>query len=217
MVTIYATLVFRHFMPEPWMEWALCGACLAFDLLVVRNAPDIRLTKADIEAKLAGGAEPVFLTWGEVKTRLAWLTLGALLLTAVAWYWFSHDQQPVLLSEMLIGGIILAVIAYISALGIPLRTQRHLKEGEKGFVMPLFPLPSRIMVIYVFSYPPFMLTAILIIWGAIVSIAPSFGGLGWTGTFSEYMGVVLTGYGIMFQHMFCSQLLIIDQKIKRIT
>lgn len=93
MVTIYALLVFRHFMPLPWMQWALVIACFAFDVLVVRRAPDIRITREEIEAKLALGAEPVFLTWGEVKTRLAWLTLGALLLTAIAWYWFTHGQH----------------------------------------------------------------------------------------------------------------------------
>lgn len=213
MVSIYAVLVFRHFMPLPWMEWALVIACLAFDLLVVRRAPDIRITKEEVEAKLALGAEPVFLTWGEVMTRLAWLALGALLLTAIAWYWFTHGQQPVVPSQLATGGIVLAAIAYISALGIPLRTKRELKEGEKGFLLPLFPLPSRKMVIYALGYPLFMLTSLLILWVVIASMAPYMGGAGFTGSLTGYMGMIFGGYGILFMHIACSQLLLLTRKI----
>ena len=217
-MTIYATLVFRHFMPAPWMEWALCGACLAFDLLVVRNATDIRLTKADIEARLAGGAEPVFLTWGEVKTRLAWLTLGALLLTAVAWYWFSHGQQPALLSQMLTGGIILTAIAYISALGIPLRTKSDLKEGETPFLFPLLNAPSRELSIYHFGYLIFHWPALLVLWGMMVSMVPSAvtgGGKGFTGTLDQFIICVFVGYFLLLICNMTTSVLLIKQKITK--
>lgn len=135
-VTIWGLVAASTIAPEPWMMWLTVAACLAFDLLVTRRAPDLRLTKEDIQAKLALGAEPVFLTWREVLTRLGFLALGGAVLAGIAWYWFTNGQQPVLASQLGMAGTVMTALAYISARGIPLRTKRTLNENETPFLMP---------------------------------------------------------------------------------
>lgn len=74
---------------------------------------------------------------------------------------------------------------------------------------------GRAFIIYCLGYPPFFLTSLLILWGAIISIPPyEGGGLGWTGALEEYFQVLLGGYSLLFIHLFCSPLLILTKKIK---
>ena len=224
MVSIYALLVFRHFMPAPWMEWVLMGACMLFDILVVRRAPDIQVTREEIEAKLALGAEPVFLTWGELKTRLAWLALGALMLTGISWYWFTHGQQPVLLSQLLTGGIILVAIAYVSMLGIPMRTKRELKEGETPCLWPLMPFVANReaqrqaaqIASYAFGLPLFHWAAWLMLYYMIKSMGPFEGGPGMTGTFTQYLYVFFVGYCVLLGCIMVMPMTIYTSKIHAI-
>lgn len=194
MVTILGLVVMPEIEMQQALVWAGLAACLAFDLLVVRRAPDVRLGREEVAAKLGGGAEPVFLTVREVKRRFGVVALGAVGLMAVAYYWYSHGQQPVLLTQLLIAAVLLGVTGYLSALGVPLRTQADLPEGERPFVMSWYSLLSRYAIVRNLAYPLFPAAALLIIWAVIIGVPPYEGRKAFTGESHVLLLIILNGY-----------------------
>ena len=216
MVTILGLVVIPEIEMQQALVWAGLAACLAFDLLVVRRAPDVRLGREEVAAKLGGGAEPVFLTVREVKRRFGVVALGAVGLMAVAYYWYSHGQQPVLLTQLLIAAVLLGVTGYLSALGVPLRTQADLPEGERPFVMSWVSEKTRYTLIHNNGYPGPLIVALFLLWGCFSALKPYEGQEGMTGTLDVYLYILLLSYSMLLSSVMLQPVKILKSKIRAI-
>lgn len=218
-LTILAVAVFRRFLPEEWMRWALFAVCFLFDLLIVSRAPDIRINKEEVQAKLALGAQPVFLTWREVKRRCGVLGLGAALCLAIAGYWFTNDQQPSPVSQFVVSATILLEVAYLSALGIPLRTKRELKEGDKPFVLlPFLSSEHRAGMLIPLGIPWFMLWVFMfLLYFSIADLNLADGTVPWKGSFSSFVFFFMVPLTFIFLTVVSAALLILTLKMRYFT
>lgn len=215
-LTVLAIAVFRRFLPEEWMRWALVAVCFFFDLLIVSRAPDIRITKEEVEAKLALGAEPVFLTWREVKRRFLILAGGAVVCLAIAGYWFTHGQQPSPASQFAVSAIILLEVAYLSAIGASLHTKRELKEGDKPFLLSLTPYNLMWGIIFVLGIPWIQLwVSAFLLWGSLMVLTPT--GAGWSGEYSSYLLCFLISFCLITFNVISMSLMVLFFKTRYFT
>lgn len=212
-VTIWGTIAAWITFPESWMMLLVVLACLAFDLFIISRAPDIRLSKEDIQAKLATGEELVYLTWREVIIRLLWVAVGYGIIAVIAYYWFTNGQQPVFYSRVSIASVILMAVAYVSVTGVPLRTVKDLPAACGPAFLPLTNTEGRDYVIGALGYPIFQWPVLTVLWFTLVSMGPYNGGLGYTGELEELLCMVAGMYFILLLCLTMMQLLIVKRKV----
>lgn len=209
MVSIWGIPVFWKILPEQWMGILVGLGCLAFDIFITSRAPDLQLTKEEVQRKLASGGRLYFLTVQELKQRLIWVAVGFAAIALVAWYWFSHGQEPVLFARVATAGIVLAVVAYVSALGIPLRTKEEIPEGETPFTLDYIHELSKRWLIYMFGWPVFLVPALFIFWIMLRGL----GGLENSGTFSTHIYVVIVAYTLLLVSICTMPMAVFERKI----
>lgn len=178
MVSLWGIPVFLSIMSDAWMGYLIAAGCLLFDILVVRNAPDVKLTQADIEAKFEGKVFPFcppiwqvrrvdsikyekrFMEGGiyfyhtkkEFWRLLAVSTIGFSFIIAATWYSYAQELKYSFLLQLIFSTIILLVLAYWSARGAPLRSEDEIPEAEEPMRVSWLNEVNKRWIVYLSSF-----------------------------------------------------------------
>lgn len=231
MTSLWGIPVFWNILPDSDLGYLLAALiavlCFAYDWFVVSRAPDIRITKAALQAKLAAGERVYFLTVQEVLRRLLWIVAGFGGVIAVSWYWFSHHQEPTLLGRIGVSTMILLIVGYISALGIPVRTKSELPAGQRPFTLDTVYKVQKTLHLtegseqfeksgyaLVFGFPIWAVIGILFLWVFLWGMGPSVatGGPGFTGAFDDLAHVLFLCYAMLLPNILIMPMAILDRK-----
>lgn len=219
MVSIWGIPVFWNILPEQWMAVIVAIACIAYDVFITSRAPDLCITKEQIQSKLSQSGGVYFLTKSELVKRIVVITAIFAVLIAFLWYWFSHNQEPTLITRAATATLILIAVAYISWLGTPMRTTSEIPTTHTPFTFSIMPAESKVLLLYMFGWPFWIWMALLILyvvmWG-MGSPPPeiSSNGLGFTGSFESLLFCFGFGYYLFLICVISMPMAIFNRKIK---
>lgn len=215
MVSIWGIPVFWNIIPEQWVAVLLALACIAYDVFITSRAPDLRITKEELEAKLAKG-RVYFLTRKEVALRLV-IILGCYAsMIPFFWYWFSHSQEPVLLTRVATAALITGSIAALLTLGVPVRNEDELPKDSKPVTMDFFQAKTKTYFLYMLGWPYSFFLVSVILLSLMFRAMGKFDATGapdWSGGFPLFCYAVGVGYFISILYPFFMPLAVLERKI----